>query len=170
MANLSELQNDPRKALFAMLADVRTGMLGLTASGTGLQPMTHFPDADAGVIWFISSTQSELVQALGLGEDADYVVIAKDHDMHASLRGKLYHLHDDAQLDALWNPVIGAWFEGGRDDPQVALLRFEPAVAEVWGSTTSTLRFGFEILRANLDADHAPDLGTKAVVKFPTAA
>lgn len=170
MANLDQMRQDPRTALFAMLADVRTGMLGLTASGTGLQPMTHFPDSDAGVIWFISSTQSELVQSLGLGEDADYVVIAKDHDIHASLRGKLYQLHDEAQLAELWNPVIGAWFEGGRDDPQVALLRFEPAVAEIWGSTTSTLRFGFEVLHANLVAGHTPDLGVKAVVRFPTSA
>ena len=170
MANLDHVQSDPRKALFAMLADVRSGMLGLTASGTGLQPMTHFPDADAGVIWFISSMQSDLVQATGLGEDADYVVVAKDHDMHASLRGKLYHLHDAAKLDALWNPVIGAWFNGGRDDPNIALLRFEPDTAEIWASTTSTLRFGFEILRANLDADHQPDLGVKATVRFPSAA
>lgn len=170
MANLSDVQNNPRKALFDMLADVRSGMLGLTASGTGLQPMTHFPDEAAGVIWFISSMQSELVQATGLGEDADYVVVAKNHDMHTSLRGKLYHLHDDAQLNALWNPVIGAWFEGGRDDPDVALLRFEPETAELWASTTSMLRFGFEILRANLAAEHRPDLGIKATVRFPTAA
>jgi general stress protein 26 len=170
MANLDDVRKEPRKALFAMLADVHSGMLGLTASGAGLQPMTHFPDADAGVIWFISSIQSDLAQATGLGEDADYVVVGKDHDMHVSLRGKLYQLHDPAKLDALWNPVIAAWFEGGRDDPNIALLRFEPDTAELWASTASTLRFGFEILRANLDADHQPDFGVKTTVRFPSGA
>ena len=170
MTQLSDIQNDPRKALFAMLDGVRAGMLGLTASGTGLQPMTHFPDADAGVIWFISSTQSDLVQAVGLGEEADYVAVSHDHDMHASLHGKLYHLTDAKKLAELWNPVIAAWFKGGSYDPQVALLRFEPATAEIWGSTTSTLRFGFEMLRATLDADHSPDVGVRAHVNFPTAA
>jgi hypothetical protein len=87
MATRSDIQNDLGKALFAMPEDVRAGMLGLMASGTGLQPMTHVPEAEAGVIGFISSMQSALVQAVGLGEDADDVVVSRDHDMHASLHG-----------------------------------------------------------------------------------
>ncbi len=161
---------DPRGAVFDALDAVRAGMLGLTAGGDGLQPMTHFPDRASGTIWFISSTDTALVQSLGMGEDADYVVISEDHDLHASLRGKLYHLHDAAKLDALWSPVIAAWFEGGRQDPRVALLRFDPEVADVWASSTSTLKFGFEIIRATLDPGHQPDIGVKATVRFPPSA
>jgi general stress protein 26 len=165
-----KLTADPRAALFDALDDVRAGMLGLRGGGDGCQPMTHFADAGAGLIWFISSTDTALVQSLGLGEDAEYVVISQGHDVHASLRGKLYHLHDDAKLDALWNPVIGAWFAGGRKDPRVALLRFEPEVADIWASSASSLKFGFEIVRANLDPGHQPDIGVKATVRFPLAA
>jgi general stress protein 26 len=161
---------DPRGAVFDVLDNVRAGMLGLSGGGEGFQPMTHFPDAESGLIWFISSTDTGLVQSLGMGEDAEYVVISEDHDVHVSLRGKLYQLHDDAKLDALWNPVIAAWFDGGRDDPHLALLRFDPEVADVWASSASTLKFGFEIIRANLDPTHQPDIGVKATVKFPTAA
>jgi general stress protein 26 len=132
--------------------------------------MSHFADAASGVIWFISSVDTDLVQSLGMGEDADYVVISDDHGVHISLRGKLYHLHDDAKLDALWSPMVGAWFEGGKDDPRVALLRLDPEVAEIWASSTSMLKVGFEMIRANLDPAHQPDIGVKATVKFPQAA
>jgi general stress protein 26 len=165
-----EVESDPRAAVFMALDDVRTGMLGLVGGGDGVRPMTHFAEELPGVIWFISSTETELVQSLGIGEDAEYVVVSKDHSVHISLRGKLYHLHNDAKLDELWSPVIAAWFEEGRDDPHVALLRFEPEVANIWASTASTLRFGFEIIRANLDQAHKPEVGVKATVRFPKAA
>lgn len=170
MSVQEDLATDPRGALFDVLDGVRAGMLGLVGGGEGLQPMTHFPDADAGVIWFISSTDTDLVQSLGLGEDAQYVVIAEDHAAHISLRGKLYQVHNSAKLDELWGPFVSAWFEGGRDDPRVALMRFDPEIAEIWASSASTLKVGFEIIRANLDADHQPDIGTKATVRFDTAA
>ena len=32
----------------------------------------------------------------------------------------------------LWNPYIAAWFEGGKDDPKLALLRFDAEKAEIW--------------------------------------
>lgn len=165
-----DVVGDPRGAVFDVLADVRAGMLGLTAGGDGFQPMTHFPDAASGTIWFISSTDTAMVQSLGLGEDAEYVVISDDHDVHISLRGKLFQLHDEAKLDALWSPFVSAWFEGGREDPRIALLRFDPEVGDVWASDTSTLKFGFEIIRANLDPAHQPQVGVKATVTFPKAA
>jgi general stress protein 26 len=170
MSTREDVLADPRGTVFQVLDGVHAGMLGLTAGGEGFQPMTHFSDVDAGLIWFISSTDTALVQSLGMGEDAEYVVISDDHDVHISLRGKLYQLHDAAKLDELWNPVVAAWFEGGRDDPRLALLRFDPEVADVWASSTSTLKFGFEIVRANLDPAHQPDVGVKATVRFPTAA
>lgn len=169
MAIQDDVMADPRSAVFTVLRGVRTGMLGLTAGGDGTQPMTHFEEEGPGLIWFISSTETDLVQSLGMGEDAEYVVISQDHDVHISLRGKLFHLHNDAKLDELWNPVIAAWFEGGREDPRIALLRFEPEVANIWASSVSFLRFGFEIVRANLDPAHRPDIGVKATVKFPKA-
>jgi general stress protein 26 len=167
MSIQDDVSVNPRQAVFDVLDGVRAGMLGLTGGAEGFRPMTHFADADSGLIWFISSTDTLFVQSLGMGEDADYVVISQDHDVHVSLRGKLYHLHNDAKLDELWSPLVSAWFEGGRDDPKIALLRFDPEVGDVWASSTSTLKFGFEVIRANLDPEHQPDIGGKATVTFP---
>jgi general stress protein 26 len=167
MSYQTMLAEDPRATLFDIMEDVRAGMLGLTASGTGAQPMSHHPDEEAGVVWFIASSESDLVQGVGMGEDADYIVISKDHDVHASIRGKLFQISDEAKLDELWSPFVGAWFSGGRQDPRVALLRFDPEKARIWASTTSTLKFGMEIMRANLSEGHKPDVGGHAVIDFP---
>lgn len=170
MSLQDDVSRNPRGAVYDVLDGVRSGMLGLSEGGDGFQPMSHFPDEAAGIIWFISSTGTELVQSIELGVDTGYVVISQDHDVHVSLRGKLYHLRNEAKLDELWGPAIAAWFEGGRDDPNIALLRFDPEVANVWASSTSSLKFGFETIRANLDPTHRPDIGVKVMVTFPKAA
>lgn len=35
-------------------------------------------------------------------------------------------------IDRLWSPFVGAWFDGGKDDPKVTLLRFDAEHAEIW--------------------------------------
>ena len=167
MSYIGQVKEDPRAAITAVLGDVRTAMLGLREPDHAMQPMTLYPDKDGHAIWFLSSTQTDLVKALdGQGKLAELVVISKDHDAHVSLRGRLSHLHDDAKVDELWSAPAAAWFEGGRDDPTIALLRFDPAEAQIWASTTSALKFGYEMVRASMDDDHQPDLGTKADVRF----
>ena len=45
--------------------------------------------------------------------------------------------NDRAVIDRLWNRYVAAWFEKGKDDPKLRLLRFEPAEAEVWLDASS---------------------------------
>ena len=91
-----DLQTNPR----GVLDGVRVGMLGLSGGARGMPPMTHFPNADAGVIWLISSIETDLAKSTGLGQDAEYAVISTDHDAHVSLRGKLHQVNDSARLAA----------------------------------------------------------------------
>jgi hypothetical protein len=32
----------------------------------------------------------------------------------------------------LWNKFIAAWFPGGKEDPNLQLIRFDPERAQVW--------------------------------------
>ena len=46
------------------------------------------------------------------------------------------------------------------------LLSMPMREAEVWTSTDSTLHFGIEIVRANIDPDRVPDVGAHEVIRF----
>jgi general stress protein 26 len=39
----------------------------------------------------------------------------------------------------LWNPFIAAWFEKGKDDPKLTLLRLDPDDAQIWENGSSLL-------------------------------
>ncbi len=166
MSDTDRTRSDPAGQLFDELERVRAGMLGVRGSHQHMQPMSHFLDRDTRTLWFITASDTDLVQAVGAGSEAHYCVVGKDHDYHACLQGGLEISHDEAKLDELWNRVVAAWFEGGREDARVTLLRMPLAEAAVWSSTGNGLAFAWEIARANMDAEHLPDIGEHTVIDF----
>ena len=62
---------------------------------------------------------------------------SKGHDLFATIHGRLSLDNDRKAIDRLWNPYVAAWFEGGKDDPTLALLRFDTEKAEIWEDASS---------------------------------
>lgn len=167
MSNMTrKVEADAPGTLFDVLDDTRVGLLGVVGSDQHMQPMTHFADRNAGALWFITSSQSDLVRDIGLGTQAHYCVMAPDGTFYACLAGLLEQVEDDKKLDELWSTVTAAWFEQGRDDPKVALLRLTLRNAGVWTATDSSVMFGLEIARATMSKEHKPDVGDHMVIKF----
>src|SRR3546814_8861430 len=57
---------------------------------------------------------------------------AKGHELFACISGTLVSESDRTVLDKLWSNSIAAWYEGGKDDPKLVLLRFDLDDAEIW--------------------------------------
>lgn len=55
------------------------------------------------------------------------------------MQGTLSLDNDRATIDRLWNRFVAAWFEGGKEDPRLALLRFDPHEAEIWLDGSSVM-------------------------------
>ncbi len=110
-----------------------TVMLGLDGEADA-QPMTAQLDGDdeSGPIWFFTSTETDLSKAAAGGKPALIHFASKGHDLFASVRGRLIPDNDRDAIDRLWNPFVAAWYEGGKDDPKLQLLRFDPGKAQIW--------------------------------------
>jgi general stress protein 26 len=120
----------------------RTVMLGLAGAQDGhAQPMTALVEgiARSGPIWIFTAKDVDLVQSLGTGERAYLHFAAKDHDLFASVSGDLEPDNDPAAIERLWNPFLAAWYPGGKSDPKLQLLRFEPDDAQIWLNENSLL-------------------------------
>ncbi|WP_114951447.1 pyridoxamine 5'-phosphate oxidase family protein [Sphingosinicella terrae] len=111
-----------------------TVMLGLAEGAESrAQPMTAQIEGDAGgPIWFFTAKDVDLVRQLGTGGPALLHFAAKGHDLFASIEGRLVPDNDRATIDRLWNPFVAAWYEEGKDDPKLQLLRFDPGSAQIW--------------------------------------
>ena len=112
----------------------RTVMLSLSGVEGGMgQPMTAQIEGDeGGPIWFFTAKDTDLVEALGERGPAAINFSSKDHDLFAAVEGELIADNDRAAIERLWNPFVAAWYEGGKDDPNLQLLRFEPGRAQIW--------------------------------------
>lgn len=58
--------------------------------------------------------------------------MSKGHDYFACLSGNARVDNDRTMIDRLWSPQVEAWFPGSKDDPDLALLRFDIDSAELW--------------------------------------
>lgn len=166
MSHPEELKTDPRARVFKELDGVRAGMLGLEGAQQLSQPMTHHAFPDEGVLRFITSSQTDLAGAIGEGAMARYVVIGKGHDFWMSLRGEITVSRDQQKIDEIWSRVSAAWFDEGREDPEVTLLEMRLIDGSAWAATSNALVFGWEILRANMDEEKKPDIGEQASLRF----
>lgn len=118
---------------WASLKSDRTMMLGLLAVEEGhTRPMTAQFENERGPIWFFTATDNAIVENLGTDNRAVATFASKGHDLFAALHGPLSRNEDRAVIDRLWNPFVAAWFEKGKDDPKLALLRLDAERAEIW--------------------------------------
>lgn len=121
----------------------RTAMLGLTGVDEGhAQPMTgqimHHDD-ERGPIWFFTANDTDLVRALNGSHAATLQFVSKGHDLFATLQGELIADNNRIIIDKLWNSFVAAWYEGGKDDPKLQLLRFEPHQGQIWLNENSLM-------------------------------
>ena len=104
----------------------RTLMLGLDGVEDGhARPMTAQIEDDRGPIWFFTSKDNAMVaEAAARGP--------RDRDLRVKGARPFRHAprppcgrHRSRAIDRLWNRFVAAWFEGGKDDPKLALLRLD---------------------------------------------
>ena len=113
----------------------RTIMLGLDGVEDGhARPMTALVDGDEnhGPLYVFASKDNTLIDLLARNDRAIATFVSKGHDLYATVHGSIRLDTDGSTIDRLWNPYVAAWFEGGRDDPKLALLRLDPERAEIW--------------------------------------
>ena len=118
---------------WSALESAPTLMLGLDGARDGhTQPMTAQRDGEQGPLWFFTTKQNGLVQALGQSHRAIASYSSKGHDVFGTLHGTMTTDTDPAVIDRLWNSHVAAWYEGGKTDPNIALLRLDLDKGTFW--------------------------------------
>ncbi len=130
MTDEAQLKRD----LWKRMAQSPFLMVGLTATGEHSEPLTAQLDEDqVDTLWFFVGKGNRLAR----GGSAMAQFVSKGHDYFACLAGEIGVDNDRAMIDKLWSASVEAWFPGGKDDPELTLLRFDIADAELWESDMS---------------------------------
>ena len=109
-------------------------------------------------------TQDPSPKTAEIAADPQVNVAVGDGKGYLSLSGTASVDRDQARIDRYWNPYAEAWFEGGRSDPSVALLRVDVAVAEVWDTDKPALVKVVETIKG-IVTKTPPDVGENSTVR-----
>lgn len=137
----------------------RTVMLGIVNVEAGVgQPMTAQTEQEGrGPIYIFSAKDTDLVRQLGQTKPSTLHFVDKGHHLFANLTGRLTADNDRATIECLWNPVVAAWYKGGKDDPNLQLLRFDGENLQIWLNENSI----FAGIRMLLGSDPKKDYADK---------
>ena len=123
-----------KKQLWKYLTQSPFVMVGLTGAQQHSEPLTIQLDDDQVDTLFFFVERGNRVAS---GGPAMVQYQSKGHDFFACLSGTISVSNDRAMVDKLWSKQVEAWFPGGKDDPEVLLIRFDIADAELWEADMS---------------------------------
>lgn len=85
-----------------------------------------------GQLWFFTQDPSPKVD--DINAHANVNVSLESGNGWVSIAGTASISHDQAKIDEFWNKFSEAWFEKGREDPTIALIRVEAQTVEYWSA------------------------------------
>lgn len=129
MATTEELEQ-----LQALIGKARIGIITTVNEEGHLvsRPMAVKEREFDGDLWFFTEDPSHKTDEIRSNPQVN--VALESGKGWVSLAGRAEVVKDAAKIDELWDTGAQAWFEEGRGDPKVALLKVTAHTAEYWAS------------------------------------
>ena len=114
-----------------------------------------------GDLWFFTADPSNKTAQVSVNDQVNVAFQAGNG--YVSISGTGTVSHDRSVIDELWNTGAEAWFEGGKDDPNVALLQVHAESAEYWTMDKPMAVTMLKYAKARVTGER-PDIGTNESV------
>ena len=121
----------------AMVKDIKYTMMTTRNDENHLHscPMnTTETSSGAKDIWFIGHKPSETVDNIKQNPEVNLAYVTQESDKYLSISGTAELVEDEEKLNELWSVMYNAYFEQGKDDPKVQLIKVVPHGAEYWAN------------------------------------
>lgn len=102
-------------------------------------PMSRQEVDEEGNIWFLFSSESETHQNLSRNNKVSLLYAHVGDYNFLSVNGTAEVSRDPERVDKYWNKMIEAWFEKGKEDPRIRVLKVTPDEAHYWDNKSNKL-------------------------------
>ncbi len=151
-------------SLIEQMQDIRTCMMTTVDESGHLvsRPMALAQADDDHQLWFITNVDSEKVDdVVGTGEINLAFLADKTW---ISVSGHAFLTQDPAKKQEIWELGAKAYFSGGPEDPQAALIRVDPQTAQFWegpGTVAALVK-----MTTAAFSEGSPDMGEQGRVEL----
>jgi general stress protein 26 len=101
-----------------------------------------------GTLWFLASIRSEKIDEIGGDRHVTLTFAEPSDSKYIALKGRATYSQDKAKIHELWSTWYKAWFPGGEDDPDIAVLRIDVSEADYWEANSSKIVMGMKYMAA----------------------
>jgi len=109
------------------------------------RPMSLQETDDEGNLWFISGDTSNKNFEIKEDKRVQLFFMNNGDYQYLSVFGDATIYKDKSTIEDKWSPMAKAWFEDGKDEPNVSIIRVEPKDSYYWdtkaGKLVSILNF-----------------------------
>jgi general stress protein 26 len=112
------------------------------------RPLTTAKIDEEGNAWFFTNEFSETLHDVSR-DNAVYLIYAHPgKNVYVTVKGTCSVVLDKQKIKELWNPILKAWFPGGKEDPKLCLLKVVTEEASYWNSNAGSMGVYFRMLKA----------------------
>lgn len=134
---MGDIQNLQDKAAIEKIIELAKDQTCLFCTFTGefaikARPMSTQAVEKDGAIWFFSSRQSNKNREISNKSKVQLLYGDPGKSDYLSVEGNAAIVEDKKKIDELWTPIIKTWFQEGKDDPDLTLLKITPSEAYYW--------------------------------------
>jgi general stress protein 26 len=119
-----------------------------TPGSSGARPMTVQKVDEQGNLWFISSIDTHKDQELHLDPVVSLYFQSVERSEYLEVHGRASVSQNKHEIEDLWQPQFDAWFDMGKNDPRVSVIKVMPEEGHYWDSE-SGLANGMRTMLSN---------------------
>ncbi len=112
------------------------------------RPMSTACVDDEGNAWFFTNEFSEKIQEVSKDNNVHLIYSHPGKNVYVSVKGSCTVILDKKKINELWNPLLKAWFPGGKDDPKLCLVKVITEEANYWNNNSGSMGVYFKMLKA----------------------
>ena len=162
---MTDATEDQLQQLATLIDKARIGIITTVNADGHLvsRPMAIKEREFDGDLWFFTEDPSHKTEEVRVVPEVNVAIDSGKG--WVSLAGTAEIVTDKAKIDELWDTGAAAWFEQGRDDPKVALLKVTAHTAAVWATDQPKPLILLKYARAAV-AGGRPNVGESHVVSL----
>lgn len=96
------------------------------------RPMTTQEVDDEGNFWFFSPKDSHKNYEIRSDARVQLLFANTSASEYLTVYGTATIINDRKKIEELWSPMVKAWFQEGKDDPGLSLIKVSPEHAYYW--------------------------------------
>jgi general stress protein 26 len=152
-----------KQKIWNLIKDIKVGMLVTKEQDNDeslrARPMNLVQDAYDGTLYFFTPKSDAKVYEVKNDKEVCITFSEPKDQVYVSMTGKAKLTTDKELINKYWNSWAAAWFEEGKDDPELAMLEVKITKGEHWHVKENKFVQLFETAKASIKEEDTPDIG-----------